>query len=189
MTRRRDLEFSDEQLVREIRSGSSVAFETLMRRYERLVFRVAYGFTGDHESAMDVTQNTFLKVHTRLSTWRWGGSFRGWLSRIAANEAISWTRARRRRSTAELNEDLLLDPQPVPEARVGELETRETLVRALGALNPKQRLAVVLRYFQGMGQAEIAETLGCSEGTARTMVFRGLRKMRAVMAPTTEKVS
>jgi RNA polymerase sigma-70 factor (ECF subfamily) len=182
------LEFSDEQLVREIRAGSSVAFEKLMGRYERLVYRVAYGFTGERESAMDVTHNTFLKVHTRLSTWRWGGSFRGWLTRIAANEAISWNRARRRRPTAELNEDLLLDPEPVPEAQASQLETRQTLLRALDALNPKQRLAVVLRYFQGMGQAEIAEALECSEGTARTMVFRGLRKMRAVLAPSMENV-
>lgn len=183
------MEFSDEQLVREIRTGSSVAFEKLMGRYERLVYKVAYGFTGERESAMDVTQNTFLKVHTRLSTWRWGGSFRGWVTRIAANEAISLLRARRRRPTAELEEELLLDPDPVPEARVSELETRETLVRALDGLNPKQRLAVVLRYYQGMGQAEIAEILKCSEGTARTMVFRGLRKMRALLAPSTEAVS
>jgi RNA polymerase sigma-70 factor (ECF subfamily) len=183
------LEFSDEQLVREIRAGSSVAFERLMSRYQRLVYRVAYGFTGERESAMDVTQNTFLKVHTRLSTWRWGGSFRSWITRIAANEAISWNRARRRRPTAELHEDLLFDPQPAPEERVSELETRERLARALDALNPKQRLAVVLRYFQGMGQAEIAETLDCSEGTARTTVFRGLRRMRAFLAPPTEKVS
>ena len=161
------MEFSDGQLVREIRAGSNVAFEELMRRYERLVYRVAYGFTRDRESAMDVTQNTFLKVHSRLSTWRWGGSFRGWIARIAANEAISWNRAQRRRPTAELNEELLLDPGPAPEAQFSERETREGLSRALDALNPKQRLAVVLRYYQGMGQAEIAEALKCSEGTAR----------------------
>lgn len=183
------MEFSDSQLVREIRSGSSVAFETLMHRYERLVYRVAYGFTRDRESAMDVTQNTFLKVHSRLSTWRWGGSFRGWITRIAANEAISWNRARSRRPTAELNEELLLDPGPAPEAQFSERETRDELVRALGALNPKQRLAVVLRYYQGAGQAEIAEALECSEGTARTMIFRGLRKMRTVLAPSTETMS
>lgn len=183
------MEFSDSQLVREIRAGSSVAFEKLMQRYERLVYRVAYGFTRDRESAMDVTQNTFLKVHTRLSTWRWAGSFRGWIARVAANEAISWNRARRRRPTAELNEELLLDPGPAPEAQFSERETREELIRALDALNPKQRLAVILRYYQGMGQAEIAEALECSEGTARTMVFRGLRKMRTVLAPSRETVS
>lgn len=183
------MEFSDDQLVREIRAGSSVAFENLMRRYERLVYRIAYGFTGERESALDVTQNVFLKVHSRLSTWRWGGNFRGWITRIAANEAISWNRARRRRPTADLDEDLLLDPRPVPEALLDRRETREALAAALDALNPKQRLAVVLRYYQGMGQAEIAEALDCGEGTARTLVFRGLRKMREVLAPATERVS
>jgi RNA polymerase sigma-70 factor (ECF subfamily) len=183
------LKFSDDQLVREIRAGSSVAFETLMRRYERLVYSVAHGFTGDPESAMDVTQNTFLKVHTRLSTWHWGGSFRGWITRIAANEAISLLRARRRRPTAELDEDRLLDPGPAPETLVDRRETRQAIVAALDRLNPKQRLAVVLRYYQGMGQAEIAEALECSEGTARTMVFRGLKKMKAVLASSMETVS
>lgn len=183
------MDFSDGQLVREIRSGSSVAFERLMRRYERLVYRIAYGFTGDRESAMDVTQNVFLKVHSRLSTWRWGGNFRGWITRIAANEAISWNRARRRRPTAELEEDVLLDPSPGPETSLSRHEDREALVRALDSLNPKQRLAVVLRYYEGAGQSEIAEALECGEGTARTLVFRGLQRMRAVLAPATEKAS
>ena len=88
-----------------------------------------------------------------------------------------------------MDEELLLDPGPAPEAQFSERETREELIRALDALNPKQRLAVILRYYQGMGQAEIAEALECSEGTARTMVFRGLRKMRTVLAPSRETVS
>ena len=65
MKRRTGLDFSDQALVSEIRSGSSVAFERLMRRYERLVYKIAYGFTRDATSAMDVTQETFLKVYAR----------------------------------------------------------------------------------------------------------------------------
>jgi RNA polymerase sigma-70 factor (ECF subfamily) len=181
-----DLSFSDAELVREIRAGSSVAFEQLMRRHERLVFKVAYGFTGDTDSAMDVTQNTFLKVHSRLASWRREGDLKNWIARIAANEAMNWNRSRQRRSRATLDEEVFLQPNPSHEDRLRERETREALARALACLNPRQRLAVVLRYFQGMSTREISAVLQCSEGTARNLLFRSLRKLRGVLATSME---
>jgi RNA polymerase sigma-70 factor (ECF subfamily) len=186
MSRRKGLEFSDQELANEVRSGSGVAFERLMRRYERLVFKVAFGFTGDGESAMDVTQNTFLKVHERLGSWRGEGDLRNWIARIAANEAMNWTRARRRRPTSEFDEDVFLQPDPPQERAFRHREQRETLHRSLSSLNPRQRLAVVLRYFQGMTTREISSVLECSEGTARNILFRSLRKLRTVLAESRE---
>lgn len=180
------MSFSDAELVREIRAGSSVAFEQLMRRHERLVFKIAYGFTGDTDSAMDVTQNTFLKVHSRLASWRREGNLKNWIARIAANEAMNWSRARSRRPMTTLDEEAFLQPDPSAENQVGDRETRETLARALACLNPRQRLAVVLRYFQGMSTREISAVLECSEGTARNLLFRSLGKLRGVLATTTE---
>jgi RNA polymerase sigma-70 factor (ECF subfamily) len=186
MNRRVELSFSDAELVREIRAGSGVAFEQLMRRHERLVFKVAYGFTGDTDSAMDVTQNTFLKVHSRLTSWRREGDLKNWIARIAANEAMNWNRARSRRPMATLGEEAFLQPDPSHEDRLHERETREALARSLTCLNPRQRLAVVLRYFQGMSTREISTVLECSEGTARNLLFRSLRKLRGVLDTTTE---
>lgn len=190
MSREKDLDFSDARLVDEARSGSGVAFAQLMRRYQRLVYRVAYGFTGDGESAMDITQDTFLKVHSRLDGWRREGDLKNWIARIAANEALNWNRSRRRHPTTELDEDLFLLPEVSPqEELLHERETRDALHRSLSSLNPRHRLAVVLRYFQGMSAREISGVLECSEGTTRNILFRSLRRLRSVMAESEEAQS
>ncbi len=175
------MSFSDHTLASEIRSGSHVAFERLVRRYERLAFGVAYGFTRDREAAMDVTQETFLKVHARLAGWRGEGGLKNWIARIAANEAMNWQRATRRRPTQELDEAVFLEPDPRSEGERAARDARDALQVPLETLSPRQRLAVVLRYFQGMTAREIAGVLACSEGTARNILFRSLRKMRATL--------
>jgi len=181
MKRRAGLEFSDQALVNEIRSGSSVAFERLMRRYERLVYRVAYGFTRDATSAMDVTQETFLKVYARLESWRGEGDLKNWIARVAANEGMNWKRSQRRHPTHELDEAVFLKPDPRQADPIIEREAHDALRRSISTLNPRQQLALVLRYFQGMSTREISGTLECSEGTARNILFRGLAKLRSVM--------
>ena len=186
MRRRTGLDFSDQALVSEIRSGSSVAFERLMRRYERLVYRVAYGFTRDVTSAMDVTQETFLKVYSRLDSWRGEGDLKNWIARIAANESLNLVRAQKRQPTAPLEDDLFLQTDPTQEQGINLLDTRETLHRSLETLNPRQRLAVILRYFRGMSPRQISTVLECSEGTTRNILFRSLRKLRSELIATEE---
>lgn len=176
------MDFSDQALASEIRSGSNVAFEHLMRRYERLVYRVAYGFTRNATSAMDLTQETFLKVYSRLHSWRGEGDLKNWIARVAANEGMNWKRSQRRHPTHELDETVFLAADPQQEDPLIARETQNTLRRSFSALNPRQQLALVLRYFEGMSSREIAGLLECSEGTARNILFRSLRKLRTVMA-------
>ena len=181
--------FSDQQLVTEIRSGSGVAFERLMRRYDRLVYRVAYGFTKDREAAMDVAQETFLKVHGRLAGWRGEGDMKNWIARIAANEALNWKRSARRHPTDPLDEDVFLEPDRRREDDLAAVEIRSSLHRGLANLSPRQRLALVLRYYLGMSAREISGVLECSEGTARNTLFRSLQKLRSMLVESEEAVS
>ena len=180
------LEFGDEALVGEILAGSSVAFASLMRRYDRLVYRIAYGFVGDRDEALEVVQETFLKVHTRLNDWRGEGEIRNWIARIAAHEAMNRNRARRRRPTAEFEEDRLVRFEPPQETVLHERQARGALHRSLASLSPRQRMAVVLRYFQEMSTREIAAVLECSEGTARNILFRSLQRLRSVLTGSEE---
>jgi len=180
----RDLDFNDQELVSEARAGSSVAFERLMQRYVRLVHRVAFGFTGDAESAMDVVQDTFLKVHARLGSWRGEGEIKNWIARIAANEAMNHRRSHRRHPTCELEDEMFLQPDRSQEQELLAGETHQALHRSLSSLPPRQRLAVVLRYFQGMSTREISTVLECSDGTARNILFRSLSALRSSLANT-----
>jgi RNA polymerase sigma-70 factor (ECF subfamily) len=172
------VEFSDLELVNEIRSGSNVAFEQLMRRYSRLAYKIAYGFLGDWDHAMDVTQTTFLKVYERLGSWRGEGDLKSWIARIAANEALNLVRTQERHPATPLADDLFLQSDPTQEQGIEMRESREALHRSLASLNPRQRLAVVLRYFRGMTPSQIATVLECSEGTTRNILFRALQKLR-----------
>ena len=180
------MDFSDRELAKEICSGSTVAFEQLMRRFSRLAYKVAFGFLGDVDSAMDVTQITFLKVHERLGDWRQEGDLKNWIARIAANESLNLVRSRKRHPTTPLEDDLFLQSDPTQEQQIDALETREALHRSLESLTPRQRLAVVLRYFQGMSTRQISTALACSEGTARNILFRGLRQLRTTLIASEE---
>ena len=180
------MELDDRDRAERIRGGSGAAFEALMKRYQRLGCRIAYGFTGERESALDVSQNVFLKVHSRLASWRAEGELKSWIARIAANEALNWRRREAR------NQDWVGEEQPQvalvwpQEDEVRERERRELIQRSVEELNPRQRLAIVLRFFHGMSSQEIAEVLHCSDGTARNLLFRSLRKLRDILSPMKE---
>ena len=88
------MEFSDGHLVEEVMGGSTVAFERLMTRYERLVFKIAFSCSGQYDSALDILQNVFLKVHRKLAGFRTDGDFKNWIAKIAVNESINWKRSR-----------------------------------------------------------------------------------------------
>jgi len=181
-----EVDFNDHELVGEIRAGSAVAFERLMSRYEKLVYKVAYGLTGHRESALDVTQNVFLKVHSRLPSYRAEGDLRNWLLRIAANESMNWNRAQRRHRATELS-DAGEVGLPSPQEDLFSRRERWSLLRSsLLALNPKHRLAVVLRYIEGMPIRDIAATLECSDGVVKNILFRSLKRMRDHVAASAE---
>jgi RNA polymerase sigma-70 factor (ECF subfamily) len=182
-------DLTDQELIGEIRGGSSAAFERLMQRYERLVYRVALGFTGDPDSALDVTQNVFVRVHAKLGTWRGDGGLRNWIARVATNEARNWNRGERRHRSADLTE---LDDAPAGAAAseqedgLRRRELRRVVRRSLDALSPRQRRAVVLRYFGDLPIHDIAAALDCSEGVAKNVLFRSLKRMRSFMEASTE---
>jgi RNA polymerase sigma-70 factor (ECF subfamily) len=183
------LEPTDQDLLSGIEAGSDLAFDRLMRRYRRLVFRVAYGFTGDRESALDVVQETFLKVHSRLPSFRGEGQLRNWIVRIAANEAMNWNRSSSRIKTTALDESVFLRPDFREESDpVIHATAERALTRSLAALSPRHRLAIVMRYFGERSTREIAAALECSEGTARNVLFRGLAKLRSMMSQTEESL-
>lgn len=173
-----ELEFSDGQLVEETLDGSVVAFEQLVSRYERLVFKIALGCTGQREGALDVMQNVFLKVHCNLSSYRIEGDFKNWIARIALNESINWNRTQRRHQGDALDETVLAYLPPKQEGFVRDRESWEIVKRSMETLKPKYRAAIALRYFEGLSIREVADVLQCSEGTVKSMLFRSLKQMR-----------
>ncbi len=173
------MDFSDEDLIQGARAGSSGAFETLMRRYERLVFKIAWSYVHQRESALDVSQEVFIKAFRKLHTYRGSGSFKGWLLRIAHRESTNWLRRNRRhRDQEELTADHHASQPPHQEADLLARENQQRLLSELAQLNPRQQLAVSLRYFESMPVRNIATVLETSEGAVKNILFRSLSKLR-----------
>jgi RNA polymerase sigma-70 factor (ECF subfamily) len=175
------LEKTDDALVQEAMGGQLGSFDELMRRYQRLVCKVAMNYVKDKQNALDVTQNVFLKVYGHLDSIKTEGMFKPWLLRITYNESINWIRRTKRHDREEVVEDFesTAAPQATQEDAVLDRENKRRLLEGFGALNPKYRLAVSLRYAEGMRIREIAEVMDCSEGMVKSLLFRGVRKIKA----------
>ena len=176
---------SDLELVEAVRGGDLEAFDELMRRYERLVYKVAVSFVATPENSFDVTQTVFLKAFRGLSGFRNEAHLKTWLLRITHNESVNWLRGGSVKEESHERIDAVADFLPGRDSQEADLlarERREHLERAMATLNDRYRLAVVLRYFQGLDIAEISAVLGCSEGVTKNILFRSVRTLRESLA-------
>ena len=171
---------SDQDLLEAALGQDLGAFDEFMQRYERLVVKVAFQFVHDPDAAFDVAQTVFLKAFQGLGHFRHEAKAKTWLLRITCNESLDWLRRGRAQRLAHgPMEELPVEPSQEHEAF--HLEDRARVTQALTGLNERHRLAVILRYFQGLGIAEIAQVLGCSQGVTKNMLFRGVRALRATL--------
>jgi len=177
------LETVDDILIEKTLAGSLECYDVLMQRYEKDVFVVARGYARSVDDTLDICQNVFLKAYRKLDTFARRSSFKTWLVSIAIREGLNWVRTRSRKAPdggADL-ETVKLSTGGDQEAALLEAERRRRVVDSLGILNQRSRMAVILRYFRDMPIREIAEVLDCSEGVARNMLFRSVRKLRAAV--------
>ena len=178
---------TDQDLIDETLAGTLGSYDVLMKRYEQLVYKVAYGFGKERESALDITQNSFVKAYHGLGTFRRNSNFKTWLARIAYHEGVNWTRKNRRhlRGRQPLEDEIGLAAAGAdPEDDALRQERKAQILEGLQHLSERHRLALTLRYFQGMPVREVAEILQCSEGTAKNILFRGVRRLKQAVAPT-----
>lgn len=172
---------TDDMLIAEIKDGSFAAFDQLMKNYEYEVYRVAYSFTRDIDSALDVSQNVFLKTYENLNTFRGSSTFKTWLLRIAWNESMNWIKKNKHLRMHQNFDDLDISSDQNTELDVLAVENKVMLLRSLYGLNTRYRLAVVLRYFENYAIRDIAVILNCSEGVVKNILFRSLQKMKQAL--------
>jgi RNA polymerase sigma-70 factor, ECF subfamily len=183
----------DHALVRDAQGGDRLAFEELVRRYDREVLRIALNLVHRTEDARDIYQESFLRVYRNLHRFRFECSFYTWLYRIVTNVSLDYLRRRssRREDQAPASEDQdsvsrdFFDRQP--ETRAGSNPERTVLGDELGRhiqqaidrLSPRERVVFELKHYQGLKLRVIGEMLGTSEETVKNSLFRATRKLRA----------
>ena len=177
------LETVDELLIEKTLAGSLECFDVLMQRYQKDVFAVARGYVRSVDDALDICQNVFLKAYRKLDTFAARSSFKTWLVAIANREGLNWVRTRSRKAPSNVVdlETVNLPSRDDQETTLLQAERHQTVVDSLQVLNQRSRQAVILRYFRDMPIRDVAEVLECSEGVARNMLFRSVRKLRAAV--------
>ena len=180
-------EGDDRGLVDKTLAGDRAAFGELVERYAAQARRVARAVLGDPDDADDAAQDGFLSALVKLAQYDARRPFGPWLMRIVANAA---TDRRRRRSVrrAEPLDPALVGGGPRPDAAAVQSELGDRLRAALAELPERRRTAVVLFDVEGYSHAEIAGMLGVPEGTVRSEVFHGRRRLRALLADWKEQV-
>jgi RNA polymerase sigma-70 factor (ECF subfamily) len=175
-------------LVRAAKSGDISAFEQLVKRYDRNVFRLAQHITQNREDAEDVVQEAFLKAYTHLNGFQEQSKFYTWLVRIAVNESLMKLRRRRADKTVSLDEEIeteensipreVTDWRPNPEQEYKQAEMNQILTKTIAGLPGGFRTVFVLRDIEGLSTEETAEALQLSVPAVKSRLLRARLQLR-----------
>ncbi len=176
------------QLVSAAKAGNAAAFEELVNRYERKIFRLGMNITQNREDAEDAMQEAFLKSYQHLDRFQGDSRFYTWLVRIAVNESLMKLR-KRRPNQVSLDEPLMGDGDdsvfreiedwgPSPEKKFAQTELNEILNTVIGELEPIFRVVFLLRDVEGISTEETAEIVGISVAAVKSRLLRARLKLR-----------
>lgn len=174
-------------LVAAAKKGDTTAFEELVNRYEKKIFRVTMNITRNQQDAEDSMQDAFLKAYSHLKDFSGDSRFYTWLVRIAANEALMRLRKRRPNVVSldepvEGEDDLIpreiQDWGPNPLQRFAQTEMNEILTNAIDTLPPDFRTVFVLRDVEELSTEETAKSLGISVPAVKSRLLRARLKLR-----------
>jgi RNA polymerase sigma-70 factor (ECF subfamily) len=184
---------SDHALLEGTLAGDEDAFAELVRRYRNQITSYIYRMTNDYDGAVDLAQETFLRVYRAAGRYQTTHAFSTYIYRIATNLAISELRKRKRRrlvsltgllSTADGQEPRDFDApdeKPLQDVSLVDSERRRVIKRAISTLPDKYRAPLVLRDVEGKSYDEIAAILSTSEGTVKSRINRARNFLRNKM--------
>jgi RNA polymerase sigma-70 factor (ECF subfamily) len=158
--------------------GEQAAFETLVRRYQGILFKVAYRLTANREDARDVAQNAFIRAFERLETYDPSRKFFSWIYRIAVNESLNYRRQRHVHDDLDPSLQAARGADPIEQA-----ETADRVQTALMALTPEYREVIVMRYFGELSYEEISHAIGIPEKTVKSRLFTARERLGRLLDP------
>ena len=166
----------DQDLVDEVKTGSTGAFSLLVQRHQQAMVRVALRLTRDMEMAEDVVQESFLKAYQKLGSFEGRASFKSWLYQITMNTAKNRLRSLPRESVNV--DDLQIAVNGNVDEGLEDGDVREQIQAEIEKLPERQRLALTLRIFDDLSFKEIAEIMGCPYDTAKANYRHALLKLK-----------
>jgi RNA polymerase sigma-70 factor (ECF subfamily) len=176
----RGLREDDRQAVEACQQGEREAFDRLVERYQRDVYRLCYRYVNNHQDANDMAQEVFLKAYRALPGFRGDSAFSTWLYRIAVNTCLNF-RSARRPPQEELSEHLADGGAGIAD-RMQEDERSAQVREAVCRLPEKQRATLILKVYHDLTHEEVARVLGASVGTVKANLFHALGNLRKLLA-------
>src|SRR6478736_6751870 len=170
---------ADADLVERYLAGDMTAFDELMIRYERQIYRICYRFVENREDAMDLAQEVFIKAFEHLATFRRESTLKTWLYRIAMNHCINHVK-KHSHEFVEVTE-FTASVSPTIQSHLENQEQREHFMRLVKRLPPKQKAILEMRINEQLSYDEIAKMSGRSVSTIKASVFFALEKLRKLV--------
>jgi RNA polymerase sigma-70 factor (ECF subfamily) len=178
----------DLTLVQASKNGDVAAFEQLVKRYDRTLFRIAQSVTHNREDSQDAVQEAFLKAYQHLGDFRGDSQFSTWLIRITLNQSLMKLRKLRRTKEVSLDEDFgadedvlpreVIDWAPNPEQLYSVSELRNILIKTIEELRPILRAVFVLQDLEGLSTVQTAEVLNLSQSAVKSRLWRARLQLR-----------
>ncbi len=169
----------EDKLVEDVLQGNHSSFELLLQPYRQGLLNMAYRITGDREEAMEVCQDTLLKIFKYLKSYKKGHSFKTWAYKILVNSSYDFLRSKKKYEkiiATQKNVFVLEDWQS--EQKISGSEIREKIKSALNKLSPKEKAVFLLRDSEGLSVQEASLVLRCSPMSVRTHLSRARYKIK-----------
>ncbi len=170
---------TDESLIRALANGDETALRTLVERHTASVYRFSVRFTGDESLAQDICQEVFLRLYRNARKYVPGMPFKAWLFTVARNTSIDFARSYTYRKTSSLEEHAqeienrsLTGRAPGPEEQYLSRESDQKVAQAVKSLPEKQRMAIILRYYEGMSIKDIADIMKSTASSVESLLVR-----------------
>lgn len=173
-------------LVEKIQRGDKEAFKTVISLYQRKVFALAYSFFHNSEDAMDIVQETFLRLHQKAGMYKKGNNFQSWLLQITKNLCIdSYRKNHSKHASLKDGRDISELNIQDPKASEGffSSDLRGILTDCINKLSEKQKMVFLLKQYNQMEYREIAEILNVATGTVKSLHFKAIQNLRALVSP------
>jgi len=169
----------DQQLIGRIRAGECRAFESLMSRWETNVLNIAYRITGDHDTALDIRQKTFLRVHSALSNFDSRSKFSTWIYRIVVNICRDEIRSKKHQlRVVSSYKQQVKDDFRYTNENEEKIEIISAIIEVMMTLPVSLREAVILRHYHGLSFAQMSEILEVPTTTLTYRTLQGLKQLR-----------
>jgi RNA polymerase sigma-70 factor (ECF subfamily) len=178
----------DFALMARLAAGDDLALNAIMSRWKERIGAFLYRLTGDHETALDLTQETFVRLYANRHKYKPSAAFSTFLFHIAANLARSHARWKGRHPSVPLHdsEGAVLydpvDPAPQPDLKADLADRTKAVQKAVDALPDDLRQALLLFTLEDMSHAQIGQVMGCSEKAAEIKIYRARQSLKAAFA-------